>query len=152
MHTYINLHTDYMETSIYIAPEICTTVRDPWQAHRPPRALRLKADTACGTNEFEYLTVLAFATLILPLRTISQLSNSCLKGCAMSCSMSFSLLYTVRLMGYYILFLSFHCILFLPLQAKYRRTEETSERLQNKIVHEKVSSSKVQRISLASRI
>ena len=28
VHTYINLHTDYMETSIYIASKICITVRD----------------------------------------------------------------------------------------------------------------------------
>ena len=54
-----------METSVYIASEICITVRDTWQAHRPPSALRLKTDTACDTNEFEYLTVLAFGTLIL---------------------------------------------------------------------------------------
>ena len=42
--------------SIYIASEICNTIRDTSQAHRPPRALRFKTDTACGTNEFEYLT------------------------------------------------------------------------------------------------
>ena len=95
---YINLHTDYMEIKLctYIASEICITVRDTWsksiwQAHRAPQALWLKTVTACGTNEFEYVTVLAFATLILPLRTISRLSKSCLKGCVMSCSSSLCL-------------------------------------------------------------
>ena len=93
---HINLHTDYMETMyIHCIRDMHYSKRHwakgIWQAHRPPRALQLKTVTACGTNEFEYLTVLAFGTLILPLRTISRLSNSCLKGCVMSFSMSFSL-------------------------------------------------------------
>ena len=31
-----------------------------WQTHCPPRVLQLKTVSACGTNKFEYLTVLAF--------------------------------------------------------------------------------------------
>ena len=96
---YINLHTDYVETMyIHCIRDMHYSKRhwskSIWQAHRPPQALRVKTVTACGTNEFEYLTVLAFGTLILPQRIISRLSNSCLKGCVMSCSISFSLLVT----------------------------------------------------------
>ena len=54
----------------------------------------LKRVTAWGAKELKYLEVLAFGTLILPLRSIISPSNSSLRGCVASFSMSFNFLVT----------------------------------------------------------